>query len=305
MTRFYRFLFHFHPSPIWADALRVGVCTTLLVDMLLLKADFPTLYGADRFVDMPLLALKQDFPAIQLGPLSQHLVWVAYVGSCLAAICRYRPRAALVLLLILHQLIFTGHTLFAYGFDYLAASALWYALFAPTTRKSPWHSPILRTLQLHLCAVYAVGGINKAFGAGWWDGHALWKAVVQPGYPAGIPIYLLELVPEPCWAVGGWLTIALELAYPIFIWRLPTRRFFLWGIIALHAGIALLMGLYLFSALMMVLNLVAFYYPYLPFSKQLLPRIPFNLNTLRTHAPRSETPAETSAADTKRTENAC
>src|SRR5690606_20533910 len=108
MTRFYRFLFHFHPGPIWAEALRIGVCTTLLVDMLLLRADFPALYGADHFVDMPLLALKQDFPAIQWGPLSQHLVWVAYVGSCLAVICRYRPRVALVLLLILHQLIFTG-----------------------------------------------------------------------------------------------------------------------------------------------------------------------------------------------------
>ena len=105
--------------------------------------------------------------------------------------------------------------------------------------------------------------------------------------------------------MGGWLVIALELAYPVFIWWLPTRRFFLWAIVALHAGIALMMGLYLFSALMMVLNLAAFYYPYLPFSKQLLPRIPFMVKPLRTHALRSETPAKASIADTKRTENAC
>lgn len=299
MTHFNRFLYDFHPQSLWATALRIGVCTTLLVGMLLLWADFPMLYGTDRFVDASLLTLKQDFPAVSFGPWVQQAVWAAYAVSCLAALIGYWRRVALAVLLLLHQLIFTGHTLFAYGFDYLAASALWYALLAPASLTSPWHSPLLRIMQLHLCAVYAVGGLNKAFGSGWWDGTALWKALMQPGYPASIPVSILEQLPQPCWVVGGWLVIALELAYPIFIWQSAMRRLVLWSIIGLHLGIALLMGLHLFSALMIVLNLAAFYYPYLPFRKQFISSILSMVEHLRTVARHYETHVTASAADTK------
>ena len=303
MTPIYRFLYHFDPHPAWATALRTGLCATLLVAILLLWADFPMFYGADRFVDAPLLALKQDFPVIPLGPFTQHLVLAIYAASCVAALMGHWPRTALALVLILHQLIFTGNTLFAYGFDYLAASALYYALLIPASPTSPWHGPLLRVVQLHLCAVYAVGGINKAFGAGWWDGTALWKAVIQPGY-SGISVSVMERMPEPCWVAGGWLVVAIELAYPILIWRSATRRKFLWLIISLHAAIALLMGLHLFSALMIALNIAAFHYPYLPLAKQYIPSILPMVEPLRTQANRSETPAKTSESDTKYPENA-
>lgn len=303
MTPIDRFLYHFDPHPAWAAALRTGLCATLLVAILLLWEDFSVLYGADRFVDAPLLALKQDFPAIPLGPFTQHLALAIYAASCVAALMGHRPRAALALLLILHQLIFTGNTLFAYGFDYLAASALYYALLIPASPASPWLSPLLRVVQLHLCAVYAVGGINKALGAGWWDGTALWKAVIQPGYP-GISISAMERLPEACWVVGGWHVVAIELTYPILIWRSAMRKQFLWLLIILHAAIALLMGLYLFSALMIALNIAAFHYPYLPLAKQCIPSILPMVKPLRAQRLRSETPAETSEADTKHPQNA-
>ena len=304
MAHLFRFLYQFRPNPLWTDALRAGISLTLLVDMLMLRDDFAVLYGSDRFVDAPLLALKQDFPVITVGPVSQYAVWVTYLACCLLVLFNYRPRIALIVLLLLHQLLFTGHTLFAYGFDYLAASALWYAVLAPTTRRNVWHAPLLRVLQLHLCAIYLVSGINKAFGAGWWDGSALWKAVMQPGYPVGIPVSVFGQLPSSCWMVGGWLVILLEIVYPIFIWRSATRRFVLWGMVALHIGIALLMGLYLFSLVMITLNLAAFHYPYLPFSKQLLPSISFMVKPLRKPANGRETPAGADEADTKHPEHA-
>ncbi|WP_353197622.1 hypothetical protein [Parapedobacter defluvii] len=298
-----RFLHHFDPHPAWANALRTGLCATLLVAILLLWEDFPMIYGANRFVDTPLLALKQDFPAIVLGPFTQHLALVIYAASCIAVLMGYWRRTALALLLILHQLIFTGNTLFAYGFDYLAASALYYAFLIPANPVSSWHSPLLRVVQLHLCAVYAVGGINKAFGAGWWDGTALWKAVIQPGYP-GISISIMEQLPGACWVLGGWLVVVIELTYPILIWRSAARKRFLWLIMSLHAAIGLLMGLYLFSALMIALNIAAFHYPYLPLAKQCIPSILPMVKPLRAQTLSSETPAETSEADTNTPQNA-
>src|ERR1041385_5949663 len=50
----------------------------------------------------------------------------------------------------------------------------------------------------------------------------------------------------------------LEVSYPIFIWIKKTRRVWLICILAMHAAIGLLMGLYLFALVMIVLNLAAF-----------------------------------------------
>jgi hypothetical protein len=50
----------------------------------------------------------------------------------------------------------------------------------------------------------------------------------------------------------------MEATYPIFIWPRKTR--FLWfaGVLGMHVGIGLLMGMYLFASVMIVLNIAAF-----------------------------------------------
>ena len=51
----------------------------------------------------------------------------------------------------------------------------------------------------------------------------------------------------------------LETAYPIFIWmKRSTRSIWLAAILAMHAAIGLMMGMYLFAFVMIVLNLAAF-----------------------------------------------
>jgi hypothetical protein len=52
--------------------------------------------------------------------------------------------------------------------------------------------------------------------------------------------------------------VLLEVGYPFGIWFNRTRGFWLAGIILLHLGIALFMGMYLFSLIMIVLNAAAF-----------------------------------------------
>ena len=56
----------------------------------------------------------------------------------------------------------------------------------------------------------------------------------------------------------GIAILILETLYPIFIWPARTRPIWLSAIICMHIGIGFTMGLYLFSFIMIVLNLAAF-----------------------------------------------
>jgi hypothetical protein len=51
------------------------------------------------------------------------------------------------------------------------------------------------------------------------------------------------------------------MSYPFLIWWRPLRKPVLAAICAMHLGIALLMGMLLFGAIMIILNLAAFW-PY-------------------------------------------
>jgi hypothetical protein len=58
--------------------------------------------------------------------------------------------------------------------------------------------------------------------------------------------------------VAGILICFLELGYAFFIWPKRTRLVWLVGVLAMHVGIGLTMGMYLFSLIMIILNLAAF-----------------------------------------------
>src|SRR5688500_19774407 len=55
-----------------------------------------------------------------------------------------------------------------------------------------------------------------------------------------------------------WSTLVIEMGYPLgMLWR-KTRKFWLMGILSMHLFIALFLGLHLFGALMILLNIAAF-----------------------------------------------
>jgi len=73
----------------------------------------------------------------------------------------------------------------------------------------------------------------------------------------------MELLHLPwLWAALGWVVVVLELSYAVLVWWRPARPWILRATVAMHVGIALCLGLYAFSALMILLNLTAFYFPY-------------------------------------------
>jgi hypothetical protein len=113
-----------------------------------------------------------------------------------------------------------------------------------------------RALQLHLCAIYFFSGLTKCLGSGWWDGSNVWRALIRPPFNIIDPEMLVGW--KYLFPVAGIFICLLEIGYPFFIWSDKTRKMWLICICAMHSGIGLLMGMYLFALIMIVLNVAAF-----------------------------------------------
>jgi hypothetical protein len=121
----------------------------------------------------------------------------------------------------------------------------------------------IRLFQVHFCFIYAAAGLAKLKGATWWNGVAFWEVLVNPEftllrYPwyedflravfSLKPFYYITL------ACAVWFTLFVEIALPFLVWtRLRWLMVFL--ATAMHAIIAVLMGLNLFELLMIVMLL--------------------------------------------------
>lgn len=269
-----RHAFNTQLQPSAVRLLHSGTGTLLALQAVLLLPDLPWLYGPAGLADEALFPPKTTFLTLAdiVGYLSPPLGMAAVdllyaiaglyiVLNVLLALGRL-PWLGILFLLLLHGAWHTSGSPFSYGVDYLSASALFYCLCTPRARPQ-WHRASLRLLQVHLCIIYFFSGLAKALGATWWTGEAIWKAVNQPYHLEQAPAVIAWAGQFPwLWTASGWAVIVLELGYPAMVWRARWRRYWLPAVLAMHAGIALCLGLYHFSAIMALLNLAAFHYAY-------------------------------------------
>jgi hypothetical protein len=194
-------------------------------------------------------------------------VYVLFLGGLLLG---WRTRSCAAGAWLIHTLLINSAPLFTYGFELFAHISLFYCLVMPVgaaysldvrsgrTDGAPSAEATLslRVLQLHLCVVYFATGVEKAVGKPWRSGSAIWEAVMQPQF-AQFDLSWLAWHP---W-VSEWLswgTLVIEVGYALLIWPRQTRALWVALTLGLHAGIALFMGLWLFSAIMSVLTFSAF-----------------------------------------------
>jgi hypothetical protein len=201
-----------------------------------------------------------------LAPLGLGEVWcvrgafLVYVGGLAWLLLGRHPRAAAVLVCLTHLALTTSGWLSTYGVDSFANVALFYCAVFPTggtgAPPSPWARAGLRLLQFHLCVVYLASGLEKATGEQWWNGEAIWRAVMRPDFA----VWDLSWLADYPWVavLACWGTLFIEVGYPLFVWLRPTRVAFVLLTISLHLGIALVLGLASFSAMMIALNVAAF-----------------------------------------------
>jgi hypothetical protein len=157
-----------------------------------------------------------------------------------------------------------------YGVDAFAHVSLFYCLVMPVgaafsldrragravDAPSATATLSLRVLQLHLCIVYLSSGVEKALGEQWRNGEAIWRSLMLPEY-AQFDFSWMAFTPWLAMLVA-WGTLAIEIGYAFFIWPRQTRKLWVLATLGLHLGIAVFLGLWLFSSMMMVLTFSAF-----------------------------------------------
>ncbi|MEP6602513.1 MAG: HTTM domain-containing protein [Spartobacteria bacterium] len=171
---------------------------------------------------------------------------------------------------LLHLCVAKSGGLVSYGVDNFMTIGLFYLMLSPLPDRysldARWRERLRedrhllgffrRVLQIHLCLIYFFGGLTKSLGAGWWDGTNFWRALIRPPFNVIDPEVLVRW--KFIFPAAGIAICVLETGYAFFIWHNSTRLPWLAAILAMHIGIGLAMGMYLFALVMIVLNVAAF-----------------------------------------------
>lgn len=169
-----------------------------------------------------------------------------------------------------HYIIMSTIPTFVYGVDIFLHIALFYLILMPTNKAysldlklgrvdalPTWGVTLsIRVLQVHMCLVYLSAGYEKMLAADWWNGNVLWRSLVQPDFRQFDLTWLSNYPFIPI--ILSWFTMLIETGYCIGMWIPRLRVFWLLGIISLHIGIGLFLGLWLFGIIMILLSISAF-----------------------------------------------
>jgi len=262
------------PEPL--AFLRVGIAVTLIGEAAVLAPYLFDYYSSLGLVQAPVAdALgRRGLPSIAAAAhllgltevVAVRLAFAAYVIALHLLLVGVWTRGAAIASFVLFLMLKRAGAASAYGAFEFAHIALFYCAVAPVggafSLQRPRRPPSpgarlgLRVLQLHLCVVYLSSGITKALGEQWWNGEAMWRALMRPGH---VWIDFSWVASFPLAAkIACWATLLCEIGYAAFVWIRPVRPFWISAVVALHVGIAVALGLVFFSTVMIVLNLSAF-----------------------------------------------
>ncbi len=285
--RFFHFLF-LPQSDTWLAVLRIGLGLQVVVYTLFLRNDWHYLFASSvkglvgrevgeaiTSFDSPLIPRLNWILAVgRTLNMSEDVVltvvWICLLSAGFFSLLGLLCRPAAIVAWFIHLCVAESGGLLAYGADMFMTTGLFYLMLSPlpdrysfdhwVAKTKPKNPQLLgfwrRVLQVHLCFVYFIGGLAKCLGSGWWDGSNLWRALIRPPFTVVPPEILVSF--KYALPVLGISICLLEVSYPIFIWMKKTRLIWLVGILAMHAAIGVLMGLYLFALIMIVLNIAAF-----------------------------------------------
>lgn len=262
--------------------LRIGLASLLLVQAFALSGSLHELYGNEGVVQWSVIEAGAPDGVPRIGWVAEALaagvseagavrtVFLLYVAGLAGLLVGWRTRLAAALAWLTHLALNVSGNASISGMDQFANIGLFYCVCMPVgdvlsaDRRagrvagdpSPAARLSLRVLQLHLCVVYFASGVEKATGEQWWNGEAIWRAVMRPDL-GQVDFAWLAAVPWVA-ALACWSTLVLEIGYAFLVWPRRTRALWALSMVGLHAGIALALGLLSFSAVMIVLNVSAF-----------------------------------------------
>ena len=270
----------------WLSFFRVGIAAVCLFNFLSLQLDFKLLFYKEAYSVPEISHLLSNTVIPSFYDISTWmnrytnidyntilLVFrIIYPLSLVALLIGFYSRVTAILSLILFSIFVNSYNNLCYGFDTYANFSLFYCVIFPVGRfnaVSRRNTPVptsntnqyLYLLRAHIGVAYFFSGFEKLLGFNWRNGESIWKALHSINYTENINLDFLANT--PFFTIIGWLTIILEMFYPVFMNIKQTRKIWLIGIIGLHVSIAVLMGLHFFSAILIIINLTCYYIPYL------------------------------------------
>lgn len=279
------FFFQENTNFEWISFFRIAIGFLLLLHFISVLPDFNALFSTngiipsdilDTFIPEKVITFPKVinfFLSFGISEIVTTLFFkIIYIALCSFLIIGFSPRISATFLLVLQISLVKGSSFYAYGVDYFTSMSLFYLILIPSHYQYSIYTYLKRKIQtsnitsyrrlfqLHLCIAYFFSGFDKVLGFNWWNGESIWKAINLPfanndfnfnfSFLAHHSIVLIII---------GWATILIEILYPIFIWIPKTRKTWLYLTISMHLGIALILNLYIFSAMMIIWNLTNFY----------------------------------------------
>jgi len=270
-------------SPLPLAWFRILVAAFCLVNIAVIRDSIMDVYGQYGFVQWAITRVNLypglphigDFALLlaRWGFTPDQTVWL-FMGFYVLALCGllvgFASRLMAILAWFIHFLWMHAGGGLIYGMDIFVHIALFYCMIMPVgaaisldarrARLEPVPSVAAgvtrKMLQLHMCIIYLSAGLEKAAGVQWWNGEAVWRALILPvfhqfdfGWLAWVPWLPMIL---------GWPVMVIETGYAVFMWLPKMRRLWFALVVGMHLGIGLFLGMWLFAGIMIVLNVGAF-----------------------------------------------
>jgi uncharacterized membrane protein YphA (DoxX/SURF4 family) len=272
----------------WLTILRLGLGLQTTLYSLSLRNDWNDLLGGagrglgSRDLAEALLSVESHFvPRLgwfsafgkQLGLREETVlavVWICLLVAGCSLLLGLTCRFSAIVAWFFHLCAAQSGALVSYGMDNFMTIGLFYLMLSPLPDRysldwqwrkwRPKDRQLLgffrRVLQVHLCVIYFFSGLTKCLGSGWWNGSSIWRALIRPPFNIIDPEILVR--GQLVFPIVGVVICLLETGYPFFIWNNKTRSTWLICICGMHLLIGLAMGMYLFSLVMIILNVAAF-----------------------------------------------
>lgn len=265
---------------------RIAIASLGLIQGGWLVSNISLLYGADGLVPWSLSKgiVSPYMPQLSwLQPLATMTntnpdIWVytlmgLYLLSLLSLLVGNYTRLSVAIAWLLQFMFINTGFMAAYGVETFMHIALFYcilmpvgstfsidALVKPRLEKPSLNALSIRVLQIHLCLVYIASGAEKAVGEQWWNGEAIWQALMQTQFSR----FDMQWLAQYPWIakIICWSTLIIEIGYPLFMFWPRSRPYGYLAVVLLHFSIAVFMGLQLFATIMIIFNTAAFGWPY-------------------------------------------
>jgi hypothetical protein len=262
---------------------RIGVSLVAIIQVFILWPYLLQLYGNFGFIQWAVIESGTDAWLPSVGKLAILLhpygvsssaclrgLFLFYLFSLFGLFVGWKTRLFAITSWVAHAMTVNSGYISLYGVDTMIHICLFYCAWMPVGRclsldqvlrysqvtSSFFAGVSMRTLQLHLCIIYLSTGLAKARGVQWWTGEALWRAFMQPQFS----VFDMSWLAFAPWLaqIGSWMVMLIEVGYPFFIWPAKTRPIWVIAISAIHLGVGIIMGLWMFSIMMIVMTFSAF-----------------------------------------------